>query len=237
MRPEARLWTALGLLALAGPVAAARPYLGLEAGWRSGDFGTSATTDLYSGVLSAGVAGGEWDAGASLPFYILDTEGADTETGPGDLYLRAGHTLLSETGGGTSLYGSGVLKLPTADEEAGLGTGETDLGGFLHLRQSLGSWQAGLFGGYTLVGDPPGQELDDVVAYGAELYRRLEGAGVYAGVEGRTAVVPEADDPLELYGGGFRLLAGDRAWTVGGLVGLSDGSPDFGIQTGVVQWF
>ena len=231
------LWAGLGLLAVTGKADAARPYLGLEAGMSTGDFGTTATSTLYSAVLSAGVTGEDWDAGASLPFYVLDSEGADTETGLGDLYLRAGRRLLPPTDGGTSVYGSAALKVPTADEDAGLGTGEPDAGGFLSLRQSLGRWQVSLFGGYTFLGDPPGEDLDNVVSYGAELYRRLDGAGLFAGVEGRTAAVPGADDPLELYGGGFRLLPGGRAWTVEGLVGLSDGSPDFGIRTGIVQWF
>lgn len=215
----------------------ARSYMGLEAGYSRGDFGTGRTSRLYSAVFSAGVVDAAWDAGLSLPYHGLDTEGTDTEAGPGDLILHAGHDLLPEAPGGLSVYGSGAVKLPTADEDAGLGTGEADVGGFLSLRQRSGAWQASASGGYTVIGDPPGIDYNNVVSYGVQATRFLTGAAVYAGLEGRTALSDAGDDPLEAYAGGFRLLPGDRAVTFDAFVGLSDGSADFGVRVGAVQWF
>lgn len=218
-------------------LAEARPYLGLAAAYRSGDFGTASTSRLSSAVFSAGMVDAEWDTGLSLPYHVLDPEGSGSEAGPGDLVLHAGHRLFPETSGGLSAYGSAAVKLPTADEDAGLGTGETDVGGLLSFRQRSGAWQGSVYGGYTVIGDPPGLDYNDVASYGGQATRFLAGAAVYAGLEGRTALTDAGDDPLEAYAGGFRLLPGDRALTADAFVGLSDGSADFGVRMGAVQWF
>ncbi|HKJ71855.1 MAG TPA: hypothetical protein VKA55_08910 [Gammaproteobacteria bacterium] len=227
----------LGVVLLPGAAgAAARPYLGLAAEYKRGDFGTGTASTLYSAVFNGGLVAEEWDAGFAMPFHVLSTEGEDSEIGAGDLVLHGGHTLVPEVRG-FALYGSAALKVPTADESAGLGTGETDAGAFLRASQRLGAWETAVFGGYTVTGDPPGTDYNDVAAYGVQLTRLLQGAAVYAGLEGRTAVTDDLEDPREAFVGGFRLLPGGRALTVDAFAGLSDGSPDFGLRVGAVQWF
>lgn len=53
-----------------------------------------------------------------------------TEMELGDVVLRAGAVLLAATSAGSSVNGSAAMKLPTADEAKGLGTGQTDYGAF-----------------------------------------------------------------------------------------------------------
>ena len=104
----------LGLALAVGPASAApRAYLGAEAGFATGDFGTAQRSDLYSLYAHGGVVAEDWDLGATLPLHVLRTEGEDTEAGPGDLVLRAGHTLVPRTRGGLSVYGTAALKQST----------------------------------------------------------------------------------------------------------------------------
>jgi hypothetical protein len=231
------LAAALTVLPGAVRAAEARPYVGLEAGFRSGEFGTGTRSHLYSAFLNAGVVGEDWDAGATAAFHVLDTEGTGTEAGLGDLVLRAGHVLLPTTDSGLSLYGTGAVKLATGDEDAGLSTGESDLGGFLSLRQRFGGLQATLYGGYTAVGDPPRTDYNDTVTYGGQLFVPLRRAWVYGGAEGRTALTDDTDDPLEVFAGGFAPAGRDLILTGEAFAGLTDGSPDLGVRVGFIRWF
>ncbi|MEF8982550.1 transporter [Thiohalorhabdus sp.] len=172
-----------------------------------------------------------------LPFQVLETEDRDTESGLGDLYLQAGHLLIPETDGGLSVYGSGALKVPTADEDAGRGTGEPDLGGYLTPRQDLGSWQLSGYGGYTIRGEPAGFDYNSITSYGVKATRSLNGTVVFGGLDGSTALTDNGDPPLEVFAGSFWLLPESRVFTADIAFGLSDGSPDLSLGVGVVQWF
>lgn len=235
-----RLATGLvaAVVVLPGPaMAEARPFLGLETGYKRGDFGTAEVSALYSLTLNGGLMAADWHAGFALPYHRLDTEGTEAASGPGDLYLHAGRRLVPETGGGLSVYGTAAVKLPTADEDDGLGTGESDAGLFMSVRQRWGSWHLSAFGGFTLIGDPPATDYRNVTSYGLQATRLLTSAAVHIGLEGRTALTDDGEDPRELFAGGFRLLPGGRAATADAFLGLSDGSPSFGVRLGVVQWF
>ena len=238
MRHSARVLAAVAVV-LPGAVAAQppQPYLGLEGGFRTGDFGTAVRSELYSAYVNGGVVGEEWDAGFTAAFHTLATEGGGSEIGPGDVVVRAGRFLLPPAPSGLSLYGSAAVKLPTADEDDGLGTGETDYGGFLNLRQRVAGYQATLYGGYTVVGDPPGTDYNDTVTYGGQLYLPLDRAWTYLGLEGRTALTDATEDPLELIGGAFGPVSPDITLTGEAFVGLTDGSPDLGARAGFIRWF
>lgn len=225
-------------LALAAPAAeAARGYLGAEAGFTSGDYGTGQRSDLYSLYAHGGVVAEDWDLGATMPLHLLSTEGEDTEVGPGDLILRAGHVLMPASDDGLSLYGSAALKLPTGDEDAGLSTGETDLGGFLSLRQRWDGFQGRLYAGYTLIGDPPGTDYNNTTTLGIQGFARTGAAWLYAGGEWRRALLDADEDPAELFFGGFGPVAPDLALTAEGFIGLTEGSPDAGARLGFIHWF
>ncbi len=87
-------------------------------------------------------------------------------TGFGDIWLGAKYGLLSDyLGDGVGLAIKGFVKLPTADEAKGLGTGKASFGADLILSKTL-NYGADLHGtvGYELNGNPDRSEgvLDDV---------------------------------------------------------------------------
>ncbi len=129
-----------------------------------------------------------------------------------------------------SLHGG--VKVPTADESEGLGTGKAD--GWLGVTWLRQGWLADVeaWAEWCALGDPAGYDLEDGPA-GGILVRfpvgRVEfaagadaGSAVYAGLPSRASAV------LLLRGG-----AGTRsAWEVEVRGGLSDASPDFGVAVG-----
>jgi len=231
----------LACVLLAAPVSAAdgRYYFELGAGFKTGDFGTPTKSDLYYLSPALGYVAPRYDVSVTVPYLSLTTETAGqstTETGVGDVIARGGRELLPE-GGDVSLYGSLAVKLPTADETKGLGTGEADVGAFATLSREVDGMRLSLLGGYIKVGDPPGADLDDVLLYGVGLSGLRDRTHLYGTLEGRTASVPGADDPLEVNAGFFHPL-NPRHWMKGNaFVGLNDGGPDWGVSLGFVQWF
>lgn len=157
-------------------------------------------------------------------------QGATTEEGLGDVTLALGRTLWTDPATGMGLDLTAKLKLPTADETKGLGTGKTDAGLLLDGYAALGpvSWIAGV--GYRWMGDPPGSSYRNVwsgntgfslkagptVSVGLMYdYRQ----SVYATSPGSSELTPFASFKL---GRGYKLQ-----WY--GTVGLSDSSPDRGM--------
>jgi len=101
------------------------------------------------------------------------------ETGFGDVRVGAKYTLLDDYYGGDAvgLALRGFAKLPTADEELGLGTGKASFGGDLVLSKTLG-YKADLHGsvGYEVNGQPdvpsgfaPGDRVADAFRWGVGL--------------------------------------------------------------------
>lgn len=230
---------ALATVAAASQDQEGRYYLDLSAGFKTGDFGTSVTSNLYYFAPAFGYVAPRYDVSVTLPVLSLTAETAGqstTETGIGDVVLRGGGELLP-VGQGFSLYGSLAVKLPTADETRGLGTGATDIGAFATLSREFGPVKLRLLTGYIKVGDPSGQNLDDVLLYGLGLSGGLRQTHLYGSIEGRTASVPGADAPLEANVGFFHPL-NPRHWVKGSaFIGLNDGGPRFGANLGFVQWF
>ena len=93
------------------------------------------------------------------------------ETGFGDVKLGAKYKLLDDyNGDGVGLALKAYVKLPTADEQKGLGTGKTDFGGDLILSKSLNraaDIHASL--GYEINGDPDGVNIGNAFKWGVGL--------------------------------------------------------------------
>jgi hypothetical protein len=227
---------ALALLHAASCVAD-QAYIEVDGGYRVGDFGTPSTASLGYLNGEVGYITPTYHMSASLPLLDLRVENGSDNTGVGDLVLRAGHVLRADRGDGWQLYGTVAVKLPLADETQGLGTGETDIGGFATLSYRLGV--ATLYGmlGYTFVGDPAGVNFDNSLSYGVGASRLLGRTLVYASLEGRGAIAPGASDPLEIYAGLYHPLNLHNTLKLSGLLGLSDGSPDWGLEAGWAHWF
>ena len=217
-----------------------RGYLDFGGGGKTGDFGTPTTSSLFTLSPTIGYVAPGFDVSATVPYLTLTSKTAGqsrTESGMGDVILRGGAMLIPEGPGGFSLNGTLALKLPTADETRGLGTGETDYGAFLGLYQRIGGVKLSLTGGYIKVGDPAGIDYNDITLYGVGISKLFGGTNIAASLEGRRAMVPGARNPQEANVGFFHVLNADYSVRGSAFKGLNNGGPDVGMDFGIVRWF
>lgn len=220
--------------------AGGRSYLELSSGLMSGDFGTTTSSRLFSLSPTLGYVALRHDFSVTVPYLALsnETNGArNTESGLGDIIVRAGAVLFPENVSGFSVNGSAAVKLPTADETRGLGTGETDYGVFASVQQRLLAFKLSVKAGYLSTGDAPGRDYEDGFSYGIGLSRRFARTTAYGSYENRRAVISSFENPQEVSAGFFHLLNADYAVKGHLFVGLNNGGPDGGGSLGIVRWF
>lgn len=154
---------------------------------------------------------------------------SETRSGLGDITLDVDVKLLLEDGATPRVSVLAYAKLPTADRDKGLGTGEFDWGAGLGIGKTFGVWA---LRGKALYVLPGSSALYDASAYwdwsvglgylgGTELYPELA-------LSGGTAAFAGEDGPLELTAR-LDILNSER--TSLGLYlkgGLNDASPDWG---------
>lgn len=155
---------------------------------------------------------------------------SSTESGMGDVWLSATYAvppLPSELG---YLDLTGKIKLPTADEEDGLGTGETDYTLQADYFKPLGKFTPYATLAYKIKGDPSGVDLKNVfyTSVGSG-YRVSEDANVGLSLDFQQAATTYGDDSLELFGYWTQKLNSQWSATVYAYLGLADGSPDQGL--------
>jgi len=153
--------------------------------------------------------------------------------GWGDLRLAAAYRV---AGGGARLYRidlGAAVKLPTADEEEGLGSGELDAR--LGLSGEYRFWSLTLFGGagFNHFGEPDGAAFDDVVdAYvGVESQAIADRFLLSGWLEGHPEVV-EGGGAYSALGVGLRTLGSVR-FELQGRAGLGDAEGDWSLSFGV----
>ena len=230
------------LLILPGTLRAkeGRSYLDVSAGFKTGSFGTPFRSNL--GYLSTGLgyATPVYDVSITIPYLFLSNEGqggTNNTSGIGDIIIRGDRVLVDEKSRGFSLDGALAVKLPTADDTKGLGTGETDFGAFLNAHQRVADVKFSLLGGYIKVGSPSNVTYNDIYLYGLGISKVFGFTELYGSFEGRRAAVPGAQNPQEIHAGIFHVLNKDYAIKGSTFVGLNNGGPGFGFDAGVVRWF
>jgi hypothetical protein len=219
--------------------------------YTTGDYGTSDTTDIWyfpatfkyeterhsialtvpvvivEGTGSV-VPGGMGTHGGSLPSGTSTS--SRTESGPGDIELRGSINLTMEDKHGPRIDLTGKIKFGTADAGDNLGTGEDDYAVQLDFERHYGA--NNLFGtlGYTVLGDPPGVDYNDVFYGTIGLSNRFSDNTTFGmALDAQEEVLPGADPAFELLL--FMTSQSDAKTKATGYVikGLSDGSPDWGV--------
>jgi len=162
------------------------------------------------------------------PFEPIASPREEWTSGLGDLWLGLDWTL---AGGGAKEYRADLeleAKVPTADEEKNLGTGELDLR--IGVAGEYELWSLSAFGGlgFNRLGDPPWVRLEDALdAYaGIESPPLAERVFLFGWLQGIEAVVA-GESSRALAGVGARGL-GKVRWQVQVVTGLSGPAPDFG---------
>lgn len=243
----------LPLLALGEGGAEEREHFQLKIGptYDQGDFGMPNTTRTFFLPVTLRYLGERLDFGVTGSLVVVDTVGGvsfldgiptrtagagtrrTTEAGVGDTLLKGRFFLLDDPGPRSplpALTPFAKIKIPTADETRNLGTGETDYGFGVELDKQFGDLFLFADVSYTVIGNPPGQHFRDrpAASFGAGM-RLSNAVTVSALIDWRRAIVSGNADPVELVG--ILTYKVSRVLTVSPnvSVGLSNGSPDFGV--------
>jgi hypothetical protein len=229
----------------AAPAAAQESVLTLGAGmhYSEGNYGTSDTTHITSFQVTGRYDRERWIFRLTMPYLYVSggqnvvpgigavnrSRGSSSASGIGDLVAAATWNAHYDRESMLGIDLTGKVKFGTADERKGLGTGENDFSFGADLYKSIDRMT--FFGslGYTLFGEPPGLRLDNGFYWSLGASWRLpprESIGV--SLDGRQAIAPGSGDQRELTGFWSRAL--DASWKAQAyfLVGLADGSPDWG---------
>lgn len=181
--------TLAGLLAAGTAGAAETAQHSVETDWgritlstginySTGDYGQDQSTDILYVPLTGKWEVQDWVFRLTVPYVSVTGPGnvvqgsgvvgtptrqRTTESGLGDVVAGASRTIYENRGTGTAVDVTAKVKLPTADPDRGLGTGEADY--FLAIEPAQQWGAVTLFGtlGYKLAGDPPGSDLNNVV--------------------------------------------------------------------------
>lgn len=161
-----------------------------------------------------------------------------TESGVGD--VTAAMTLRdvwASAGGDAALDLTAQVKLGTADEQQGLGSGETDLTLQADYLAFFERWTGIASLGYAVRGDPDGYELDDgLVAAAGGLFHVAAANRLGVFLEYRQAAYFTNDDPVELTGF-YSWRAGAWRTSLSLRAGLTDSAPDWGAGLSIATTF
>ncbi|MBI1424982.1 MAG: hypothetical protein GC149_16165 [Gammaproteobacteria bacterium] len=229
--------------------------LGLE--YASGDYGTSSTTDLwqvpfgvdyvkgnvsagiYSSLLSAKSSGAIIVSSSMTHMTKLTTSSTagSKASGIGDINMYATYQLPQAAGSEIAYHVTGRIKLGTADEKKGLGTGENDYaleGGLVMPFEKVY-----LFGsvGYQVNGDSATVNYDDVLyANAGATYPMGKGRSLGAMLEVAQAATPGFDAPAQATVFYNQELDKRKDLFFYLSVGLSNGSPDSAVGALLTIW-
>lgn len=210
--------------------------------YSQGDYGTGVDTKILVVPASARLKMGNLRFNATIPYINIDganVVGGDSgpivvdpnaprlkRDGLGDLTVGANYAFPEEQLGFGLDLGARV-KLPTAD--AGLGTGKTDLRFSAEVSKTVGAVTPFISGGYRILGDPDGIELDNAF-YGSAGFSVASGSSVFlASYDYRQAANRLTPDSQELFGAFSTPVSKRLNLSLYGSAGLSDGAPDFGL--------
>jgi hypothetical protein len=221
---------------------------GLSFSYLTGDYGEPGDTDIYYAAASIKRYLDKGDVTLTVP-YVDVSEGVtfvdgsvesvaagSGGSGLGDVILKGRYYAVEQDELLPFVDLVGSVKLPTADEDEGLGTGEFDFTFVTELARRLSNDAWTILGefGYTFVGDPSDYDLKNRWLYSVGLAYEVNPKVTLSGyLDGRTAIVEGNDDPLSV------LLAGEYKYRtdlrLDALLelGLSDGAPDVGITFGI----
>lgn len=229
----------------AGAATGARFDLGFGVEYSSGDYGESSDTDILFVPLSIKYSRAAWSAKAAFSYLSLKgpgsvtgdgvvvTPGEDsrrTESGLGDTWLSLTYALDPAAGSSNFFDLTGKIKLPTADADRGLGTGETDLAIQVDVMRAMNRLTPFATLGYKLMGDPEGIDYEDVMyaSVGAD-WRADEIYNFGLIYDFRQAATRTGEDISEFSAYANRRIDASWSTNVYGVFGTSDGSPAYAI--------
>jgi hypothetical protein len=211
--------------------------------YSSGSYGDTTDTSILFIPVTGKVETGPWTFKAVVPWVQIDGPGSlvdevlpggldAKENGLGDVVLSISYLFFPKEKGGAFYELTGKVKLPTADEEKGLGSGETDYTVQADVFKPVGD-RTTLFAGagYRVRGDSDFFELEDGWLANVGVSHKLSDAtSTGLMVNYRQAASLTGDDPLEVTPFvSWKTASKDWSVNLYATFGLSDASPDNGV--------
>ncbi len=159
------------------------------------------------------------------------------DTGLGDVVFGVRHRLVNETADAPAIAVATQIKLPTADADEGLGSGETDVFFSIAGEKQIEDVRAVAFYRLGLLGSPVADGNDlrhDLAAVGTVALG--EGLNAYGELAGIFAPEYDYDALLATFGAAFE-IAPATIFDAGFRVGITDDAPDFTLVFGVTHNF
>lgn len=214
--------------------------------YSSGDYGLEEKTDILVIPFSLRATTGNLALTASLPYLRIDgpggvvvgpggepLPGVPTEggirKGVGDLSTGVTYTIPAEALGGAELGLGARVKLPTASKSRQLSTGKTDVTVSADLSYPVGTVVPFVNLGYRFLGDPEGFDLRNGPTASVGSSFQLGTAVLITSYDYARAISPLSEDSHEIFAGLSGPVTSALTLTGYGVVGLSNGSPDFGV--------
>ena len=212
----------------------------------TGKYGADESTDILYIPLTFKYGTDQWTSGLTIPWLSIESpgeviigpdgqplpipgEGSTSESGLGD--ITASFTWFAYPGTETLpiVDVTGRIKLPTADEDKGLGTGEIDWALESDLVKGIDNHSLFFTVGYKIFGDTDEVKINNVF-YGSigDSYRYSKNMSFGAFYDVREATTDFTEGMSELTG--FLSYRLNPKWRLMSYLvkGFSDGSPDFG---------
>ncbi len=217
--------------------------------YEQGDFGTDTTTRSLFMPFTLRYLHDRFDLGVTIPLVyarlpgditlidgrpeFVGGDGSEVQTLPGfgDVTLKGRIYAFDDPGADSLLPGVAPffkVKFPTARSD--LGTGEFDYGFGLEFDKQFGNLFLFADAGYTVIGNPPGRGLRDRHSAGGGLgYYLTPDLSAAVSLAWSRSVAPGSEDPADIYIDLSWRITPTVTWTPFASIGLTDGSPDFGV--------
>jgi hypothetical protein len=240
----------------AAPAAVAQSGIwsgGVGAEYTSGDYGTGTTTNILAVPFSLKYDSAPWALKFTLPWYRVSGGGtvipglgaADNSnrrgdrsvSGIGDLTVSATNSAYYDSASQFGVDFTGKVKLPTGEEEKGLSSGSSDLTLRADAHKQLNSFTA-FGGGGVLLSSGGFLDLKTALVYTLGGSQKLDTRNsVGLSLDGRSAIVRGTAPQRELTAFWSRAVEKQQKIQAYFLVGLANGSPDWGVGASILHAF
>lgn len=132
--------------------------------------------------------------------------------------------------------GSFLWKLPTADEDKGLGTGETDYGAFVEVAYSFDRIKPFASLGYLWTGDARTIDYRNTWLYSLGVSQYVGADKFHVSIDAREKTLAGFDDTRLLSAGWLHSLSANHTLELNVSTGLNDSSPDVLVNIELMTW-
>lgn len=220
-----------------------RGFTRLETGFKFDSF--SSDEKLYT--IQADITRGfveDLELEAEIPFLFMrdSTVTRKPEEGLGDVRLKAKvRFLTTREENPFSLAGQLIIKLPSASETKGLGTGEQDIGILAAATKDFNKLRAHVNIGYTFAGRSPDREFRNTVdvslACEYVLVEKIRLVAELTGADRSNRVPPSDGVVLQLLGGAVLAIVPAFQIDSSVAIGMSNTAPDYTVSLGTTYRF